>query len=247
MTTKSISMTPQDAASIAEPAVPEPVLLDYINSDSAAEIDMGIRDTIKGIRLSILAMGIGLAKIKLKCLYLNLGCKTMSQYIKRLCDDTKMDRSTVFNWLYAGEAYLKYQCELEKIGFSDNDGPTKLVFLERALLANKKRVVFNNIKNMTLRDFISFAKGNVIEMEETGEKWEVTMRGNSVYINGMLGITISKKLDSRVGEYYKKLIAIASDALEKEGLLMTVRMRNHRDFKRLYPRVEKLIREMGIG
>ena len=247
MTAKIISMTPPDTASISEPASPEPVSLDYVNSDSAAEIDMGIRETIKGIRLSILAMGIGLAKMKEKRLYLNLKYRNMSQYIKRLCDDTKMDRSTVFNWLRTGEAYLRYQKELERIGFSDSDGPTKLIFLERALTANKKRIVFNNIKNMTLREFISFAKGNVIEMKATGEKWEVTMRGNSVYINGMLGITISKKLDSRVGKYFKDLISMASDALEKEGLLMTLRVRNHRDFRRLSPRVEKLMREMGIS
>jgi hypothetical protein len=35
--------------------------LDYANSDNAAEIDAGIRETIRGVRLSILAMGIGLA------------------------------------------------------------------------------------------------------------------------------------------------------------------------------------------
>ena len=240
-------MTPLNTDLINEKTVSGPVSPEYTNSENAAEIDKGIRETIKGIRLSILAMGIGLAKMKMNRLFLNLECKTMSQYIKQLCDDTKMDRSTVFNWLHTGEAYLKYQSELEKIEFSDSDGPTKLIFLERALAANRKRIVFSNLKNMSLREFISFAKENVIEMEDTGEKWEVTMRGNSVYINGKLGITISKKLDGRVGAYYKKLISMASDALEKKGLLMTVRVRNHRDFGRLYPRVEKLMREMGIG
>jgi hypothetical protein len=44
--------------------------LDYAGSDDAVEIDAGIRETIKGIRLSILAMGIGLAKIKARGLYI---------------------------------------------------------------------------------------------------------------------------------------------------------------------------------
>jgi hypothetical protein len=35
--------------------------LDYAYSEDPIEIDRGIRETIKGIRLSILAMGIGLA------------------------------------------------------------------------------------------------------------------------------------------------------------------------------------------
>jgi len=46
--------------------------LDYIYSDNASDIDKGIRDTIKGVRLSILAMGMGLAKLKAKGLFIDL-------------------------------------------------------------------------------------------------------------------------------------------------------------------------------
>ena len=40
----------------------------YTYPGEAGDIDRGIRDSIRGIRLSILAMGIGLAKIKMKSL-----------------------------------------------------------------------------------------------------------------------------------------------------------------------------------
>jgi hypothetical protein len=46
--------------------------LDYANSDDAAEIDAGVRETIKGIRFSIMAMGIALARFKAKGLYVDL-------------------------------------------------------------------------------------------------------------------------------------------------------------------------------
>ncbi|GAB6390668.1 MAG: hypothetical protein MdMp014T_0041 [Treponematales bacterium] len=59
-----------------KPAAPA-FSLDYANSEDAGEIDAGIRETIKGIRLSILAMGIGLAKIKAKELYLDLNYHSM--------------------------------------------------------------------------------------------------------------------------------------------------------------------------
>ena len=237
MTTNIIPMTPLIAGHIS---------LDYVNSDSAAEIDKGIRETIKGIRLSILAMGMGLANIKTKRLYRSLNCDTMGQYIKRLCDDNKMDRSSLFRWLQAGEAYLKYQNELETVGFSDNDGPSKLIFLERALAVNQKHDVFDNIKNMSLREFISFAKGST-ETEDNSENWEVTIKGNSVYINGKLGIIISKKMDRKAGTYFKKLIRMACDALEAEEVLLAVHVHNFGDIKRLYPRIEKLKKEMGIN
>ena len=47
------------------PAEPMPglITLDYAASDKAVEIDRGIRETIKGIRLSILAMGLALANM----------------------------------------------------------------------------------------------------------------------------------------------------------------------------------------
>ncbi|MDR0655870.1 MAG: hypothetical protein LBG22_06100 [Treponema sp.] len=133
--------------------------LDYAGSDDAAEIDAGIRETIKGIRLSILAMGIGLAKIKAKELYVDLKYHSMAKYIESLCEQTRMDRSSIHNWLYIGEAYIKYRKELEKVRFSDEDGPTKLPYMGRALALYQKKDVFKAVKDMSLRQFISFSRG----------------------------------------------------------------------------------------
>ena len=134
------------------------IQLEYAYSDVATEIDKGIRDTIKGIRLSILAMGMGLANIKAKGLYVDLDCSSMNQYIIKLCDETKMDRSSLFNWLNIGEAYIKYKNDLDKIEFNDNDGPTKLPYIDRALEINRKNEVFRNIKDMSVREFKIFPR-----------------------------------------------------------------------------------------
>jgi hypothetical protein len=111
--------------------------LDCASSDNASEIDAGIRKTIKGVRGSILAMGIGLAKIKAKGLYTDLHHRSMARYIESLCEQTKMGRSSIHNWLYIGEAYINYRKELDKIGFSDEDGLTKLPYVARALEAGE--------------------------------------------------------------------------------------------------------------
>jgi hypothetical protein len=65
-----------------------------------------------GVRLSILAMGIGLAKIKARGFYVDLKYHSMAKYIESLCEQARMDRSRLHNWFYIGEAYIKYRKEL---------------------------------------------------------------------------------------------------------------------------------------
>ena len=60
-----------------------------------------------------------------------------------------MTRTNIYNWVYIGEAYVKHQADLERIGFDDGDGPTKLPFLPRALEHHAKREVFRNVKEMS--------------------------------------------------------------------------------------------------
>ena len=219
--------------------------LDYVNSDSAAEIDLGIRETIKGIRLSILAIGIGLAKIKSIGLFKELNSQSMNEYVERLCNETKMDRSSIFNWLYIGEAYLKYRNELEMIGFSDDDGPTKLPFLERALTQRQKQEVFDNIKAMSVREFIDFAKGEPAKPAD--DVPYVNIKGNNVYIDGKLAIILSKNIDKRIGLYFKKVIRAACEALEEEEVILPVRLQNRKEARRFGRMAEQLKAKMRIS
>jgi hypothetical protein len=172
-------------------------LLDLAASNDAAEIDRGKRETIKGIRLSILGMGIGLANIEAKSLYEDLGFQKMSQYIQRFCNDTKMDRSSVYAWLHIGESYLKYQTELKQIDFNDNDGPTKLPFLDRALEENQKQEVFGNIKSMSVREFAIFSKG--LSGKDRFDSHFIIIKNHNVYVDGLLAVKINKKLDWKAG------------------------------------------------
>ena len=223
------------------------ISLDYAGSGDAAEIDRGIRDTIRGMRLSILAMGLGLAKMKAKGLFRNLGWQSMSQYIQQLSDETKMDQSSIYNWMNIGDAYIKYQNELEQIGFSDSDGPTKLSFLERALETNEKQHVFDNIKNMTVREFVSFAKTKneaAISASSSdadpGDKPVITERGNNFYVDGDLAVIISKKPGRRTSSYFKKVIRVACEALEEGEVIQPVRLHDRREARRFAAAAERL-------
>ena len=233
-------------SALPEESFPALVPLDFIESGDAVEIDRGIRESIRGIRLSILAMGLGLAKIKENSLYKYLGCNSLTQYIQRLSDETKMDRSNIFSWLRIGEAYIRYKSDLEQIGFSDSDGPTKLSYLNRALEKNEKEEVFGNIKNMSLREFKSFSKGQTMNDTFTGNRWVVTIRGNSIHVNNKLAVITSKKIEPRVSSYFKEVLAIACEALEKEGMIVPVFVRNRRDARRFKEAVYRLKAQMGM-
>jgi hypothetical protein len=119
-----------------------------------------VADIDTGIRLTILAMGIALARFKEWEMYLDLDYHSMNDYIEALCDQIQIDRSTPHLWLLIGEAYFKYRKELEKIKFTDEDGPTKLRYVDKALQIHEKRDVFRNLKEMSYRGFKGFAKGN---------------------------------------------------------------------------------------
>lgn len=226
--------------------VGEPVPLDYAESDSALDIDRGIRETILGIRLSILAMGLGLANMKAKGLYKDLGFKTMAAYIKKLGDETQMDRRGVSNWLYIGEAYQKYRKDLEKIAFNDSDGPTKLPYLDRALETNQKTTVFSNIKKMSVRDFAKFSKGTG---NGINEKQFVSIKDDEVYINGILAVKINKKLNKTAYNHFRKINLAAGKAMSNRETLCMVRLNGMEEVRRFEKGAQYLIHKIrnGVG
>ena len=220
------------------------IFLDYVSSDDPAEIDQGIRDTIKGVRLSVLTIGLGLARIKSEKLFKKLNSRNITEYLERLCDETKMVRSTIYNWLDIGEAYIKYRTELEQIGFSDQDGPTKLPYLERALAVREKDEVFDNIRNMSLREFIEFSKGERAEPSE--DTPYIVIKGSVVYIKGRRAIIVSNKIGRKITKYFLKVIHVACQALDKGGRIMPVFLRNKREserFKRAYASIMAEVRK----
>ena len=225
--------------------VPSYQSLDYINSDDPVEIDNGIRETIRGIHFSILGMGLGLVKINTMRLYKSLGYQSMGEYIASISKESKMDRSNIYRWLKIGEAYIKYKDELEASGFSESHGPIKLRFLEQALTTGQKEEVFDNIKNMTLREFIDFAKGG--GNPHSGNLPFVSIKGNVVYIRGKRAIIVNKNLGKKTTDYFMEVVGVACEALEKGGYIMPVFLRSKRETERFSLAYDRVMKEMKSG
>jgi hypothetical protein len=218
--------------------------LDYAYSDTAAQIDMGIRDTILGIRLSILAMGIALARMKEFDLYIDLKFRSMNGYIERLSLETRMDQSSLTNWLRIGEAYLKHRSELETINFNDNDGPTKLPFIDRALESNQKQEVFDNIKSMSVREFKAFSRSNTTAKTHSPGK-KLRIRENKVYAGESPALILSSELDKQARAFFEKVNLVAAKSYINDGVLLQVLLNNNNELQQLLPIIKRFKRKIN--
>ena len=232
------------------------------NSTEAADIDRELRDTVKSMQLSILTMGIRLTRIKEERLYRELGFRSLSGYITKLSIECKMDRSSFFKWLSIGEAWRKYHHELEQIGFNDSDGPTKLPYIGRALEKMRKEEVFDNIKDMSVREFKALAgfharkspafgstaesktgkPGEEKRIKAIGEK--LIVQGNLVLIGGRQAMTLSSSLGKRTYAYFKKVILAAGKALENGGVILPVVLADMKEARCFAPIVSRMKMEM---
>jgi hypothetical protein len=189
-------------------------------------------------------MGIGLAKIKAQGLYIDLNYHSMAKYIESLCEQTQMYRSSIHNWLYIGEAYIKYRKELEKVGFSDEDGPTKLPYVGRALELYQKKDVFRAVKDMSLRQFISFSRGEAPAVQEESA---IQVRGNQVYIGDQPAVALDEGLDPKTRACLEGVIVEAGRALEAGEVLYTTRLYDMEELQRFDRAAERLKKELRVN
>ena len=203
---------------------------DFLGSSDPAVIDHGIRGTIKGIGASILATGLGLAKIKAEKLFSELGFKNITAYIEDLSKTYKYDRGNIFSWLKIGETYIKYRKELDDIGFTEGDSPTKLPFLEKALAIRPKEEVFDNLMIMTSKEFKVYARNKVSDKNKKVPFWE--MHGNILFIEGRRAVIINTELGERNFKMLAAALRAACRALEKKGYLVAVHLRTLKEQRR---------------
>jgi hypothetical protein len=134
--------------------------LDFANSNDPVVLDSGIRETMRGINLSVMAVCKALYQLCVSGDYIDLGYKSKGAYIDSLVKETGHSRAIFYRWADNGAIAVKYHNELEKIKFSDDDGPTKLTYIPQALENHSnKHEVFKNLKEMPLRELEAYAKG----------------------------------------------------------------------------------------
>jgi hypothetical protein len=217
--------------------------LDFAYSQDAVEVDAGIRETIRGVKLSIMAMGIALYRVDVAGLFIDLGFKKFGEYVDHLLNETGMSRSNLYNWAYIGEAYIKNRADLDKIGFTDDDGPTKLPYLGRALENHPKREVFKNLKDMSRRQFEEWSK----EQPGKNDKKRNSIRiiGSQVFIGKNPIISFADGMTAQERRYYEGLVlegAIAARQNEYAKVYRFYDATEARRFDKFYQKELKTLR-----
>ena len=219
-----------------------PFSLDFAYSQDAAEVDAGLREAIRGIKLSIMAMGIALYRVDVSGLFIDLGFKKFGEYIDKLAEDTGMARTSLYNWEYIGEAYIKHRADLDKIGFSDDDGATKLPYLSRALEHYAKREVFRNIKDMSKREFEEWSRGAPPKKKKYKS---IKIKGSQIFAGSLPLVSFTEGISPGERRYYESLLLEGAKAVEKNEYAKIYRFYDEaeaRKFDRFYQRELKNIR-----
>ncbi|GHV79099.1 hypothetical protein AGMMS49944_08900 [Spirochaetia bacterium] len=218
--------------------------LDFAYSENATELDAGIRETAKGYKLSIMAMGIALYRVDVAGLFIDLGFRKFGEYIDKLAEDIGLNRSTLYNWEYVGEAFIKYRSDLERIGFSEEDGPTKLPLLARALEHHSKQTVFKNLTAMTYRQFDEWARGPVQAIEN--HYTSVKLKGDQVLVGREPLAVFSDALKPDDRKYFQSWMVAAAEAKENNEYLRGYKFYDEKEariFDRIYARELKALRK----
>jgi hypothetical protein len=221
----------------------ELISLDFAYSQNPEEVDAGIRDALRGVKMSIMAMGIALYRVDVGGLFIDLGYRKFGEYIDHLAEDTGMSRTNLYNWEYIGEAYITHRADLDRIGFIDDDGPTKLPFLGRALEHYPKREVFKNIKGMSKREFEDWSRGS---LQKSGKKYKsVKIKGDGVYVGNSPLLTFADGISPADRRYYESLITEGAVAVKHNEVVRAYRFYDEseaRKFDRVYQREIRVLR-----
>jgi len=221
-----------------------PFSLDFAYSPDAAEVDTGLREAIRGVKLSIMAMGIALYRIDVSGLFIDLGYRKFGEYIDKLAEDTGMARTSLYNWEYIGEAYVKHRADLDRIGFSDDDGATKLPFLGRALENHPKREVFKNIKDMSKRDFEEWSREPPNKSVKKYKK--IKVKGTRVFAGNSPIVSFADGISPRDRRYYESLVMEGAKAIEQNEVIGVYRFYDSAEksrFDRIFQRELKNMRQ----
>jgi hypothetical protein len=181
--------------------------LDFANSNNPEVLDNGIRETMRGMNLSTIAVSRALYRISASGYYIELGYRSMGDYITKLVEETGYSRAIFYRWIGTGEITVKYHNELEKVDFSDDDGPTKLVYIPQALENHPKKEVFKNAKEMLTREFEAYARGK--KFYPVVAYKNLTIKRGQIYAGGEPVINPAASLSPEDRRYIENLLTEA--------------------------------------
>jgi len=191
--------------------------LDFIDSDKLTEVEKGLRETIRGVFYSRMVICRALANIDRKKLYIQAGTRSFLKYLES--GRIPLKYKTAKEYAKIGNVLLRHAGELKKVGFSEEHGLKKLIYLDKAIEThiNNPNEVYRRAKESNLTEFKTFAEGDKsILKEESIEKpcfraehgviYKYTSNGDKKAVLSICDKTLTENEDSlEFQEYMEKL------------------------------------------
>lgn len=139
------------------------VSLNYAGSDDLKTIERGIRETVRGQVLSVMAICKALHRIQAEELYRQAGLSTFGEYLdsRRI----PVPKSTGSEYAKIGKALTEHADQLSRVDFTEADGLKKLLFLDQAIQNGGEKDALVRLGKDSFRDFRAFAKGQAERLE----------------------------------------------------------------------------------
>jgi len=226
-------------------------------SPSAADLDRTIRNHFGSLGSTPLGLCIDLATMRNHRLFSDLGYPNMKKYIEALSKEREYNQSRINRWLAIGMAYHIHRQDLEAIGFADHHKPSKLLLLSRALDIYPRREVFQNIINLSHKDFYFYAHGmvekNEIAKEDQGSDLSRTLhfpnekersKKGTFIIDGIPGIRVNPSLEKETYDYLMRVNSLAARTLRKGGKMYYLALKDKEEYLRYSRAISRLIKRL---
>jgi hypothetical protein len=131
----------------------EVVDFSFMEKKTLRELEDGIKKSLKiGAKIQ-LSICVALYRIGTENLFAEYGYESLNEYIKK---QTFLPQSTAQEYFYIGKYWIEKQNDLKQIGFTEEDGLSKLKFFPKNIDKNQKQTILEHLKNDSVRQFKQF-------------------------------------------------------------------------------------------
>jgi hypothetical protein len=193
----------------------------FINTFSLPLVESFIKDCLEN-KKQVLPICLGFYKIYKEKLYKQKGYKNYFTYLK---ESGLIHRSKAYEYFYIGKYWVELKEDLKKISFTEKDGICKLKIFPKKYNPERKKELFEHLKNDSCRDFKVFVKQLSFERKE---KQLLNTNKKNIFVKSFLTEFFKQKaksIDTYTIEEFLTFLKVKGIILETDYSLLKEELR----------------------